>query len=150
MKPGEVRVVASKKPHDEIIDPDLVFPGCRQMPSRSGLPVARNGSLRHTFKALQVEVGPFEMLSHFLVGHALESAKYIAELIIENGPALREAQEKISARVFEIARAQTWRPPRCAARAGRAELGPFDPEKEQRRHSGSHRLRRAGEGAGAR
>jgi hypothetical protein len=45
-----------------------------------------------------------ETLPHFLVGHALEgvSAKYIAELLITHGPALREAQEKISKRVFEL------------------------------------------------
>jgi len=103
MKPGEVRVVGRKKPHGEVIADDLVFPGCRQMPSRSGLPIAGNG-LRHTFKTLHVELGIPDMLSHFLMGHALEgvSAKYIAELIIANGPALREAQEKISAQVFEL------------------------------------------------
>jgi hypothetical protein len=44
------------------------------------------------------------MLSHFLMGHALEgvSAKYIAELIVANGAALREAQEKISRHVCEL------------------------------------------------
>jgi hypothetical protein len=38
------------------------------------------------------------------MGHALEgvSAKYIAELLIVHGPALREAQENISRRVFEL------------------------------------------------
>jgi hypothetical protein len=30
------------------------------------------------------------------------SAKYIAELIVVHGPALRKAQEKISAHVFEL------------------------------------------------
>jgi integrase len=71
MKPGEVRVVARKRPHHEIIDPDLVFPGCRQMPSRTGLPMAGN-ALRHTFKTLHVSLGISETLSHFLMGHALE------------------------------------------------------------------------------
>ena len=44
------------------------------------------------------------MLSHFLMGQALEgvSAKYIAELIVVHGPALRKAQEKISAHVFQL------------------------------------------------
>jgi hypothetical protein len=38
------------------------------------------------------------------MGHALEgvSAKYIAELIVVHGSALRKAQEKISAHVFEL------------------------------------------------
>jgi hypothetical protein len=103
MKPGEVRMVERKRPHHEIIDPDLVFPGCRQMPSRTGLPMAGN-ALRHTFKTLHVSLGISETLSHFLMGHALEgvSAKYIAELIVVHGPALRKAQEKISAHVFEL------------------------------------------------
>jgi integrase len=103
MKPGEVRVVERKRPHHEIIDPDLVFPGCRQMPSRTGLPMAGN-ALRHTFKTLHVGLGISETLSHFLMGHALEgvSAKYIAELIVVHGPALRKAQEKISKHVFEL------------------------------------------------
>lgn len=103
MKPGEVRVVVRKRPHHEIIDPDLIFPGCRQMPSRTGLPMAGN-ALRHTFKTLHVSLGISETLSHFLMGHALEgvSAKYIAELIVVHGPALRKAQEKISAHVFEL------------------------------------------------
>jgi hypothetical protein len=103
MKRGEVRVVACKRPHHEIIDSDLVFPGCRQMPSRTGLPMAGN-ALRHTFKTLHVSLGISETLSHFLMGHALEgvSAKYIAELIVVHGPALRKAQEKISAHMFEL------------------------------------------------
>ena len=103
MKRGEARVVPRKRPHHEIIDPDLVFPGCRQMPSRTGLPMAGN-ALRHTFKTLHVSLGISETLSHFLMGHALEgvSAKYIAELIVVHGPALRKAQEKISAHVFGL------------------------------------------------
>jgi hypothetical protein len=103
MKRGQVRVVERKQPHHEIIDPDLIFPGCRQMPSRTGLPMAGN-ALRHTFKTIHVGLGISETLSHFLMGHALEgvSAKYIAELIVVHGPALRKAQEKISAHVFEL------------------------------------------------
>jgi hypothetical protein len=103
MKRGQIRVVERKQPHHEIIDPDLIFPGCRQMPSRTGLPMAGN-ALRHTFKTIHVGLGISETLSHFLMGHALEgvSAKYIAELIVVHGPALRKAQEKISAHVFEL------------------------------------------------
>ena len=73
------------------------------MPSRTGLPRAGNG-LRHTFKTLHVSLGISETLSHFLMVHALEgvSAKYIAELIVVHGPALRKAQEKISAHIFGL------------------------------------------------
>jgi integrase len=103
MKRGEVRVVPRKRPHHEIIDPDFVFPGCKQVPSRSGLPAAGN-ALRHTFKTMHVELGISEMLSSFLLGHALDGVnqKYTAELIIIQGPALRKAQEKVSRRVFEL------------------------------------------------
>jgi hypothetical protein len=61
-------------------------------------------ALRHTFKTLHVSLGISETPSHFLMGHALEgvSAKYIAELIVVHGPALRKAQEKISAHVFGL------------------------------------------------
>jgi len=120
----------------------LSSPAAAQMPSRSGLPIAGNG-LRHTFKTLHVELGIPDMLSHFLMGHALEgvSAKYIAELIIANGPALREAQEKISARVFEL--------------LGLTLGGNLDaplvptmpsPRKSKSRRSSQRRLNRAGEG----
>jgi integrase len=103
MKRGERKLVDRKQLHPEVIDKNLAFPGCRQISGRSGLPIAGNG-LRHTFKTLHVELGIPEMLSHFLMGHALEgvSAKYIAELIIANGPALREAQETISTRIFHL------------------------------------------------
>jgi integrase len=103
MKPGEVRVVPRKKRHHEITDTDLVFPGCKQMPSRSGLPMAGN-ALRHTFKTLHVELGISETLSALLMGHALDgvSPKYVSEIIVVRGPAIREAQEKISARVFGL------------------------------------------------
>jgi hypothetical protein len=38
------------------------------------------------------------------MGHALDgvSPKYVSEIIIVRGPAIREAQETISARVFEL------------------------------------------------
>jgi integrase len=103
MKPGEVRVVARKKPHHEISDSDFVFPGCKQMPSRSGLPGAGN-ILRHTYKTIHAELGISETLSALLMGHALDgvSPKYVSEIIVVRGPAIREAQEKISAHVFKL------------------------------------------------
>lgn len=41
---------------------------------------------------------------HFLCGHALDgvSEEYTNKLMIEKGPAMRAAQEKISARMFEL------------------------------------------------
>jgi integrase len=103
MKKGEVRIVRRKRPHHEIIDPDLVFPGCRQMPSRSGLPVAGQ-ALRHTYKTLHVGLGISETLSKFLMAHALEgvSPKYIAEIIVLRSAELRAEQEKISKHIFKL------------------------------------------------
>ena len=44
------------------------------------------------------------MLISFLMGHSLQgvSARYTNELMIANSQALREAQEKISRRIFEL------------------------------------------------
>jgi integrase len=74
MKRGEVRIVPRKQPHHEIIDKDLVFRGCRQMPSRSGLPVAGQ-ALRHTFKTMHVGLGISETLSHFLMAMPLRECR---------------------------------------------------------------------------
>jgi len=103
MKRGEVRVVARKRLHHEIVDPDVIFSGCRRMPSRTGLPVAGQ-ALRHTVRTIHAEIGISDMLSSFLLGHSLEGVnqKYTAELIIIQGRALREAQEKVSRHVFKL------------------------------------------------
>jgi hypothetical protein len=103
MKRGAVRVVARKRPHHEIIDPDFIFPGCRRMPSRSGLPVAGQ-ALRHTVRTIHAEIGVSDMLSSFLLGHSLDGVnqKYTAELIIIQGKALRAAQEKVSKHIFKL------------------------------------------------
>ncbi len=103
MEPGEVRVVERKKPHGEVIADDFVFPGYRQAGQRSGLPISGN-ALRHTFRTIAVDCEISEMLIHFLCGHALDgvSEEYTNKLMIEKGPAMRAAQEKISARMFEL------------------------------------------------
>ena len=103
MQPGDVRIVERKKPHGEVIAGDLVFPGCMQAPSRSGLPISGN-ALRHTYRTIAVDSEISEMLIHFLCGHALDgvSEEYTNKLMIEKGPAMRAAQEKISARMFEL------------------------------------------------
>jgi hypothetical protein len=103
MKSGEVRVIERRKLHHEIAAPDLVFPGVRQAGHRSGLPVSGN-ALRHTFRSIAVSLEISEMLISFLMGHSLQgvSAKYTNELMIANSQALRDAQEKISRRIFEL------------------------------------------------
>lgn len=103
MKRGEVRVIERKKPHHEIVTPDLIFPGARQAGHRSGLPVSGN-ALRHTFRSIAVSLEISEMLISFLMGHSLQgvSAKYTNELMIANSEALRAAQQKISHRIFQL------------------------------------------------
>jgi integrase len=105
MKSGEVRVIERKNLHHEIATPDLVFPGVRQAGHRSSLPVSGN-ALRHTFRSIAVSLEISEMLISFLMGHSLQgvSARYTNELMIANSQALREAQEKISRRIFELLR----------------------------------------------
>ena len=96
MRKGETRWV-------ELPRPDLAFPGCRQIGHRSGLPVSGN-ALRHTYRSVAVSLGIPEMLAHFLLGHALQgvSARYVNELMILRSAELREAQMRISRRVFEL------------------------------------------------
>jgi integrase len=102
MKRGEVRRIELPR-HPEVLVRDLAFPGCRQIGHRSGLPVSGN-ALRHTFRSVAVTLGISEMLIHFLMGHALEgvSAKYTNQLMVANSAELRTAQERISARCFEL------------------------------------------------
>src|SRR5664279_5044853 len=46
----------------------------------------------------------FGIISHYLMGHAPQgiSQKYIATLILQNGPAMRAAQERISKRIVSL------------------------------------------------
>jgi hypothetical protein len=57
-----------------------------------------------TFRSIAVSLEISEMLISFLMGHSLQgvSARYTNELMIANSQALREAQEKISRRIFEL------------------------------------------------
>jgi hypothetical protein len=83
---------------------DLVFPGLSYIDHRdAGLPV-KGQALRHTYRTICADLEIDELISHYLMGHAPQgiSQKYIATLILQNGPAMRAAQNKISARVFEL------------------------------------------------
>lgn len=102
MKPGEVRVVPRKKLHHEFVDPDFVFPGCMQMPSRSGLPMDGN-ALRHTFKTIHAEPGISETLSALRMGaRSKASRRDISQKSSSCGPAIRAAQEQIRRHVFDL------------------------------------------------
>ncbi len=85
------------------VAPDsLVFPGCSQISAREVLP-ARGNMLRHTYRTVAADLGVDDLMIHFLMGHAPDgiSQKYVATLILANGPAMRAAQERISARMLK-------------------------------------------------
>ena len=59
--------------------------------------------LRHTYRTVAADLGVDDLLIHFLMGHTPRgiSRKYVAVLILANGPAMRAAQERISARTLK-------------------------------------------------
>ncbi|QOZ79927.1 hypothetical protein XH83_33835 [Bradyrhizobium sp. CCBAU 53351] len=86
------------------VTPDaLIFPGCAQAGHRDELP-ARGNMLRHTYSTVAADLGVDDLIRHFLMGHAPEgiSQKYIATLILANGPKMREEQNRMSKRIVEL------------------------------------------------
>ena len=61
-------------------------------------------ALRHTYRTICADLEIDELISHYLMGHAPQgiSQKYIATLILQNGPAMRAAQERISKRMVSL------------------------------------------------
>jgi integrase len=80
----------------------FVFFGCSKA-ERDALSIKGNG-LRHTFRTVAADLETDDLISHFLLGHAPAgiSQKYIAKLILSSGPAMREAQRKISRRITTL------------------------------------------------
>jgi hypothetical protein len=60
--------------------------------------------LRHTYRTVAADLKTDNLISHFLLGHAPRgiSQEYIAILILASGPSMRDAQEKISARMLAL------------------------------------------------
>jgi integrase len=82
----------------------LVFPGLSYIDYRdAGLPV-KGQALRHTYRTICADLEIDELITHYLMGHAPQgiSQKYIATLILQNGPAMRAAQERISKRIVNL------------------------------------------------
>jgi integrase len=96
-------VNAEVKPHHEVKRTDLLFPGCMQVSARVDLPI-RGQKLRHSWRAVAADLEIDGLISHFLLGHAPKgiSQEYIPVLILQNGPGMRAAQQKISARMFKL------------------------------------------------
>jgi integrase len=83
---------------------DLVFPGLSYIDYRdAGLPM-KGQALRHTYRTICADLEIDELITHYLMGHAPQgiSQKYIATLILQNGPGMKAAQAKISKRVFKL------------------------------------------------
>jgi hypothetical protein len=82
-------------PHHEVKETDLVFPGCRQISQRAALLVGGQ-ALRHSYSTVAVDLKIDDLIRHILMGHAPKgfSQDYVALLIVQNGPAMREAQEQ--------------------------------------------------------
>jgi integrase len=99
LSPAIVRALKMVRGADDV----FVFPGCAQIGHRDPLP-ARGNQLRHTFRTLAADCAVDEMLAHFLMGHSPEgiSQKYIVKMMLASGPALRQAQRKISRRIVTL------------------------------------------------
>jgi integrase len=110
-----------------VLEPDaLVFPGCAQVGHRDPLP-GRGNMLRHTYRTVAADLGVDDLLIHFLMGHTPVgiSQKYIATLILANGPKMREEQGRMSKRMVELLglNAKTFRREIAAALAVSLEMG---------------------------
>jgi integrase len=83
---------------------DLIFPGCEQVGHREELPARGNG-LRRTFKTIATTHCKVpDDISAFLMGHVPEgmSQKYLLRWALSSGPAIREAQSKISREMVRL------------------------------------------------
>jgi integrase len=81
----------------------FVFAHCGQVGQREDLP-ARGHALRHTWRTVAADCGVDELLAHFMLGHVPQniSQAYITRLVLSAGPALRQAQRKVSKRILHL------------------------------------------------
>jgi integrase len=84
-------------------DCQLVFPGAAQIGHRDPLP-ARGVELRQTYRTVAADVGVDEMLAHFLLSHAPAgiSQRYLVQMILQSGQAMRRAQRIVSRRIVGL------------------------------------------------
>jgi integrase len=92
----------------------FVFAHCGQVGQREDLP-ARGHALRHTWRTVAADCGVDELLAHFMLGHVPQniSQAYITRLVLSAGPALRQAQRKVSRRILHLLGSD----PTCASTA---------------------------------
>jgi integrase len=60
--------------------------------------------LRRVWRTVALDCGVEELLSHFMLGHAVTgiSRGYVAKMILASGPAMRAAQSKVSRRIVSF------------------------------------------------
>jgi integrase len=83
---------------------NLIFPGCRNNPTRDVLS-ARGHALRRTYKTIATDhCGVPDDISATLLGHVPEgmSQRYLLKWARTSGPAIIEAQRKISAKIVAL------------------------------------------------
>jgi hypothetical protein len=87
---------------------ESVFPDCHQLGRHDPLP-ARGVQLRRAYRTVAADCGVDEMLSHFLLSHAPAgiSQRYVSQLTLNAGPAMRSAQRVISNRIGTLLKLST-------------------------------------------
>jgi integrase len=81
----------------------FVFAHCEAAGHRDDLPT-RGHALRHTWRTVAADCGVDELLAHFMLGRVPQniSQAYITRLVLAAGPALRQAQRKVSRRIIQL------------------------------------------------
>jgi integrase len=92
---------------------ERVFPGLGYTDHRDDALPMKGQALRHTYRTICADLEIDELISHYLLGHAPAgiSQKYISILILQNGPAMRLAQERISKRIAGLLTGGKSKPP---------------------------------------
>jgi integrase len=82
---------------------ELVFPDCHQLGRHDPLP-ARGVQLRRAYRTVAADLEVNDLIIHFLMSHAPAgiSQKYVAQLTLNAGPAMRAVQRKISRRIVAL------------------------------------------------
>ncbi len=81
----------------------FVFAHCGQVGAREALPY-RGHALRHTWRTVAADCAVDELVAHVMLGHVPQniSQAYVTKFVLAGGPALRQAQRKVSRRMIAL------------------------------------------------
>ncbi|MGO9684108.1 MAG: tyrosine-type recombinase/integrase [Beijerinckiaceae bacterium] len=81
----------------------FVFAHCGHAGHRDDLPT-RGHAHRHTWRTVAADCGVDELLAHLMLGHVPRniSQAYITRFVLATGPAIRQAQRKVSRRILQL------------------------------------------------